>query len=293
MYLRLFDWKGDQYDIANLLKPHTDDRNVNVEELVYFVRTRVGWLNVEYRVGGQISTLQRFLAAGFPIMIEEGMHLDETYWPNDDRWAGHYLLINGYDDASQTFTAQDSFIGADQHVPYTRVQDNWQAFNYVYIVIYRSEQAETVQTLFGEDWDADANRKLAQDLATSETQADPKDAFAWFNLGTNLVYFGEYGDAARAYDTARDLGLPQRMLRYQFGPFFAYFFSGRNDDLLALANYALQRTPNSEEAHLWLGWGLYRDGKKYDAITNFNLALEENPNYQDAQYALDFMKNNP
>ena len=27
-------------------------------------------------------------------------------------------------------------------------------------------------------------------------------------------------------------GLPQRMLRYQFGPFFAYFHTGRIDDLL-------------------------------------------------------------
>ena len=24
------------------------------------------------------------------------------------------------------------------------------------------------------------------------------------------------------------------MMRYQFGPYFAYFFSGRNDDLVAL-----------------------------------------------------------
>ncbi|MEJ2354078.1 MAG: tetratricopeptide repeat protein [Anaerolineales bacterium] len=59
-----------------------------------------------------------------------------------------------------------------------------------------------------------------------------------------------------------------------------------------MTEYALERTPNSEEAHLWRGWGLYRDGKTGQAIEDFNKALEENPNYQDAQYALDFVREN-
>ena len=52
-----------------------------------------------------------------------------------------------------------------------------------------------------------------------------------------------------SYDQARKLGLPQRMLRYQFGPFMAYFHTQRNDDLMTLTEYALKITPNSEEAH--------------------------------------------
>jgi hypothetical protein len=32
-------------------------------------------------------------AAGFPVMIEETFMMEESYWPNDDRWAGHYLLV--------------------------------------------------------------------------------------------------------------------------------------------------------------------------------------------------------
>jgi len=293
LYLRTFGWEGDQDDIAELIKPQTDDRNVNVDELVYFVRTRAGWLNAEYRVGGDIELMKSFLAEGMPVLIEEGFHLDESYWPNDDQWAGHYLLLTGYDDVTQTFMAQDTFRGADQVVPYRTVQENWQAFNYVYILVYRPEQAETVEALLGEDWDPDANRRQALELAQAETEADPDNAFAWFNLGSNLVYFERYLEAAQAYDTARQLGLPQRMLRYQFGPFFAYFFSNRNADLLTLTEYALQRTPNSEETLLWRGWGRYREGKRAEAIADFTAALQENPNYQDAQYALDFVATNP
>ncbi len=131
------------------------------------------------------------------------------------------------------------------------------------------------------------------ELAQSQTIQDPNNAYAWFNLGSNQVYFERYREAAQAYDTARQVGLPQRMLRYQFGPFFAYFFSGRNDDLLALTKYALQRTPNSEETLLWRGWGRYRAGETSRAMDDFQAALEENPFYQDAKYALEFVIANP
>ena len=293
LYLRSHNWEGNQTDISDLLKPETGDRNVNVEELIYYVRTQAGWLNAEYRVGGDIELLKRFLAAGLPVMIEEGDLLDEGYWPDDDRWAGHYLLLSGYDEITQTFIAQDTFRSPDRNVPYQSVAESWQAFNNVYLLVYRTDQTEMVKSILGEDWDPDINRQKALELAQSQTIQDPNNAYAWFNLGSNQVYFERYHEAALAYDTARQVGLPQRMLRYQFGPFFAYFFSGRNDDLLALTKYALQRTPNSEETLLWRGWGRYRAGETSRAMDDFQAALEENPFYQDAKYALEYVIANP
>jgi tetratricopeptide (TPR) repeat protein len=172
---------------------------------------------------------------------------------------------------------------------YAMMDEYWQPFNRIYVLIYLPAQEDTVKDLLGPDWDEDENRQRALETAQAEIEADPEDAFAWFNLGTNLLYFEAYQEATEAYDQARTIGLPQRMLRYQFGPFFAYFHAGRNQDVLTLAEYALERTPNSEEALLWHGWALYRDGDLYGAIADFNAALEANPNYQDAQYALDFV----
>jgi len=146
--------------------------------------------------------------------------------------------------------------------------------------------------MLGDDWDVDANRKTALAQSLAETEKDPSNAFAWFNLGSNQTYFENYVAAAKSYDKARQIGLPQRMLRYQFGPFIAYFHSGRTADLLVLTEYALQRTPNSEEALLWRGWGLLRTGKKTEAIDLFNKALEDHPGYADAEYALNFAQNN-
>ena len=293
MYLNYWGWDGDQFAIADVLKPQRDDRNVNVEELAYFVRTHAGWLNVLYRVGGDTELLKQLLAAGIPVMIEESFYFEEPYWPTDDLWAAHYNLLTGYDEASQTFISQDSFYGADQKVPYEKLEEYWHSFNHVYILVYPPEMEAKVQSILGEAWDVDANRQHTLESSQADTKAHPNDAFAWFNLGNNLVYFERYGEAALAFDEARRLGLPQRMLRYQFTPFFAYFHTGRIDDLMALTKYALKITPNGEEAMLWNGWGLYRRGDTQGAIAEFQNALAQNPNYQDAQYALDFVRQNP
>lgn len=292
MHLRYYGWQGDQTTISSLIKPKSEDRNVNVEELVAYVNTEVPGLEIQYRVGGDIDTLRRLLAAGFPVTIEEGFKMAESYWFNDDRWSGHYLLLTGYDDASQRFTAQDVFVGPNLSVHYQSLDKNWKAFNRVYVLVYPPDQRERVQQVLGEQWDVDVNRQTALDAAQKETEADPTDSYAWFNLGTNLVYFEKYSQAAQAYDEARKNGLPQRFLRYQFGPFFAYFHTARMEDLLALTEYALKRTPNSEEALLWRGWAMYRQGNLEESSKLFLQAMEARPGYTDAQYALNFIRNN-
>jgi tetratricopeptide (TPR) repeat protein len=226
-------------------------------------------------------------------MIEETFYFDEPFWANDDLWAAHYQLVTGYDDAKKIFIGQDSFHGANQEIPYQRLDEYWQAFNRLYIVVYQPGQEATVQAILADNWDPDVNRQHALEAAEMETQTDPDNAFAWFNLGANLVYFERYDEAAAAFDQARAIGLPQRMLRYQFSPFFAYFYTRRMEDLAAISDYALQITKNSEEALLWRGWGLFRQGDSVAALESFQQALAENPNYQDARYAIDFVKANP
>jgi tetratricopeptide (TPR) repeat protein len=289
MYLRFWGWEGDQYEISNLLKPARNDRNVNVEELDYYVRNYAGWLETIYRVGGDVEMIKQFVAAGIPVIVEVSFYFEAPYWPDDDLWAAHYLLVTGYDDATQTFTVQDTFKGPNRTLAYETLEDYWQPFNYLFMLVYPPDRETTVQAIFGEDWDEETNRENALAIAQSEIEADPEDGYAWFNLGTNLLYFERYEEAAQAYDRARQIGWPQRMLRYQFGPFFAYFHTGRNEDLLTLTEYALRVTPKSEEAHLWRGWGLYRQGDVNGAVAEFRKAMEINPNYWDAQYALDFV----
>jgi hypothetical protein len=292
MHLRYYGWSGDQKTISDVIKPLREDRNVNVEELVSYVLTKTPGYEIQYRVGGDIEILKRLIAAGFPVTVEKSFIMEESYWMNDDRWSGHYLLLTGYDDAVQRFTAQDVFVGPNLSIPYSELDKHWKAFNRVYILVYPPEQREQVQSILGSQWNIEQNRQHALDLAKNETEADPTDSYAWFNYGTNLVYFEKYSQAAAAYDQARTHGLPQRMLRYQFGPFFAYFHTGRMEDLQAVIDYALKRTPNSEEALLWNGWAMYRLGNRDEAMKSFQSALAARPNYPDAEYGIRFLLEN-
>jgi tetratricopeptide (TPR) repeat protein len=292
MYLRFYGWKGTQFTISDLVKAVRQDRNVNVDELAGYVSDNVPDLKVIYRVGGSLNLLHQLIAAGEPVLIEETFMFESPFWYQDDLWGGHYLLINGYDDSAHTFLTQDSYYGADKTVEYRKLDQNWQAFNRVYLLVYKPEDEAKIQSILGSDWDVDQNRQNALATAKQETQNDPGNVFPWFNLGSNQVYFERYNEATAAYDKARTLTLPQRMLRYQFGPFLAYFHSGRTDDLMTLVNYALKVTPNSEEALLWKGWGLYRQGKKSEALAAFKAALDARPGYGDATYAIQYVQNN-
>jgi tetratricopeptide (TPR) repeat protein len=285
MALHIYGWEGNQRDIANVVKPVVGDRNVNPEELRYYVKTQAGWLNMEYRVGGNIEQLKRLLAANYPVMVESVTALDpnDALGPTDDLWAAHYILLTGYDDGAQAFTVQDSYHGADLKVSYSKLEEEWKPFNNLYLVIYFPQFENEMKSLLASNWDANQNRQNALTASQAAVANHPNDAFTQFNLGSNLVYFDRYEEAALAYDQARKIGLPLRMFRYQFGPFLAYFHSGRNEDLLALTDYARSVTDMSEETWLWYGFGLYRKGDNEGALKAWQKASAVNPNFYEDQ----------
>jgi len=292
MALREFGWQGDQYQIAKIIKPVDQDRNVNPDELRYYVLHEAGWLGAESRVAGDLDLIKRLLAANYPVIIEEQSTLapQDANGPNDDRWDAHYLLITGYDDQASVVTAQDSYYGADKKIPYDKLLADWKPFNYLYMVIYNKDKDEAeVKSILGENWDPDQNRQNALEISQADVTADPNDAFGWFNLGSSLVYFERYKEAAEAFDKAFTIGLPQRMTRYQFFPFFAYYNADRIDYLLTLTENTYKPIPGnySEEALLWHGYALQREGDFNGALADWNKALKVHPNFCDAEQAIN------
>lgn len=297
MILHMYGWEGTQYDIANIVKPIKQDRNVNPEELRYFILNEAGWLRAEYRVAGTLDLLKRLLAAGYPVIVEVASKIDQqdANGPNDDLWDAHYLLVNGYDEVEKIFIVQDSQHGpakdADKRIPYETLEKDWKPFNYLYFVIYFPQDEAEIQSIIGTDWDAALNRQNAMDLSNAQIAENPEDAFAWFNLGASLTYFERYQEAVQAFDQAFTLGLPQRMTRYQFWPFSAYFNADRVDYLLELTEKTYKPINGwyAEEALLWHGWGLWKQGDLEGAVADWRKALQVHPGYDDAIYALQFV----
>lgn len=292
MALSYWGWQGDQRETRAYLRPNldVDDKNIMPDEMVRFVEIYTG-LKALTRVGGDIDLLKRFIAAGFPVVVEKGHH------PPDDWWMGHYMVINGYDDDNSRFVAQDSLIQADAPLPYDEVTPWWRNFNYVYLVIYSPERESEVYAILGANADIAYNYQEAAQRARDEIAVlDGRDLyFAWFNLGTNLVALGDYAGAAQAYDQAFAINadLPEkqrlyRMLWYQIGPYEAYYQVGRYQDLLDLGNATLAWVgkPVLEETYYWMGLAREATGDMDKAIQNFKRAAELNLNYEPPRLAL-------
>ncbi|MDW8327656.1 MAG: C39 family peptidase [Anaerolineales bacterium] len=288
--LSYWGWQGTQADTARVLKPNQDDKNVSPIEMYNYITT-LGFEGY-IRVNGDVETLKRFIAAGYPVLVEKGFQC----LPGEERcsgWFGHYSVFKGYDDARREFYMEDTFRGPNLALSYEETLTNWRAFNYLYMVIYPNtpEHDAAVEALLGPAViDLEQNYRDALKRAQDEvyTLSGQDQAFAWFNIGTNLHWLRDYAGAARAYDEARLIGLPRRMLWYQFGPYRAYYYSGRYQDVYDLATFAIESSPKPglEEAFYWRGLALEAFGQRDRAIEDYRQALMWNPADAEARGAL-------
>lgn len=294
MTLSYFDLFVDQSDTATFLKPSTEDRNVSPSEMAAYVNTQTEIRALD-RVNGSLDTLRHLLDAGFPVIIEIGLDPPGEYaWLE---WYGHYLLVVAYDDAQGQIWVYDSWFGTSEvpmenkHsfgriVTYENLENYWAQFNRSYITLYRPEQEESLQALIGPDWDTEQMWQNTLVRAQADAAANPNNAFFWFNLGTAYVHLGDYARAAAAYDEARAINLPWRMLWYQFGPYEAYYQVGRYEDVLTLTNVTLETYDYFEEALYYRGLAEQALGDTASAAADFAKAAAFNPNFTPAVEAL-------
>ena len=149
--------------------------------------------------------------------------------------------------------------------------------------------------LLGTNGDVTQNALNTLEINRQRALANANDAFAWFNLGSNYVLLGDYDAkayeyAATAYDQARKIGLPWRMLWYQFGPYIAYNAVGRYQDVIDLAKIQLDEPGTSqyiEETFYYAGAAREGLGDTKRALVNYNTALEIDKNFTPAEDARD------
>ena len=294
MALTYFGRVYSQRDTAAVLRPNPEDRNVTPQEMAGFVNTQEGLRGVA-RINGDLDLLKRLLANNIPVIIEIGFDPPGEYqWLG---WYGHYLLPVAYDDAAQQVWVYDSWLGTSE-VPQTNADPNgrvlsyadleasWTQFNHSYVVLYQAEQEAVVNELLGAATDDAAMWQASLARAQADAARDPANAFYWFNLGSSYNALGDYEKAATAFDQALAIGLPWRMLWYQFGPYEAYQHAGRYDDIVLLAETTLTDRPFFEESYYYLGLAQSALGDSEAARANLQKAQELNPNFVPAQKAL-------
>ena len=313
MYLSYYKWVGHlnptaevpQDHIAPYVKPNKEDKNVMPYEMQAYVQDNTDF-NALIRMGGDLQTIKTLLAAGFPVMVEKGFDVPSTPLHPNMGWMGHYDLVVGYDDAKQVFHTKDSYLPLilntsegkglnftynttllSYEIPYDDFYQHWRAFNFVFLVVYPKDQTNDVLNQLGRLMDETNAYRVAYDRAIQETKTLKQTRelfFAWFNAGTSLVYLHDYSGAAQAYDTAygvypsipEEQMPPWRMTWYQTGPYFAYYYTARYQDVINLATTTLDAVQSKkalEESWYWRGMAELASGDQVSAIKDFNESL--------------------
>jgi len=286
----------DRLVVGKGIKPMRQDKNVMPYEMEDFVETQTG-LQAVVRVGGDLDLLKRFIAEGYPVLLELGKYMKDLN--GNVTWMGHYQVLTGYDEAKGVVIAQDSFFTPDYPVPYDELIAGWRSFNYIYLVIYPPEQETAVMAILGTDADETANNLAAAERASREIYEGGlvDQYFAWFNRGTNLVRLQDFGGAAAAYDQASAIYAtipekerPYRMLWYQTGPYFAYYYTGRYYDIISLATLTLKTitkgVANLEESYYWRARAYEALGDLPSAIDDLETSLKYHPGFAPSVEAL-------
>ncbi|MGD0612967.1 MAG: C39 family peptidase [Anaerolineales bacterium] len=315
MALEYWGWKGVPGDtsdlrdqIAFVVKPGADnpdasfidngntDVNVMPYELVDYVNDHTT-LKALYRYGGDLDLVKHLIAAGFPIIAEKGIY--QALPPeNTLQWAGHYAFTTGYDDSQQVFTWQDSYTPNDKIPPkdqgynvkisYADYLSNWRAFNYLFIIVYPADKQDDLYQVLGPWADATWADQHALAIAQQESQSltGLDQFFATFNEGTSYNQLADYGSAATAYDQAFSLynnmaetDRPYRIMWYETGPYFAYYYTSRFQDVIDLANTTLatiDKPRSLEESLYWRALAEYAIGQTGPAVTDIKQAYYYN-----------------
>ncbi len=319
MALNYWGWPGDRDDIARVVKPGINDpnldfiqqgrldKNVMPSEMVDFVANHTDYYIV-VRYGGDLEIIKELIANGFPVLVEKGYY--EVDYLKKYAWLGHYQFTTGYDDNEGVFIVQDSNWLKDEplenfknkKLDYESYLEGWQGFNYLFMVVYPPADQEKVYEILGPYGDPVWSYQHALEIAEQEIQTltGVDLFFAWFNKGTSLVLMENYLEAGEAFDEAYqiygqlvddDATRPYRITWYQTSPYKAYYYSGRYQDVVNLANTTLETItePTLEETLYWRGLGHFALGNKAQAKQDLYQSVWLNPNFEAGLYQISVL----
>jgi len=289
MALTFWGWQGSREELSKYVKPFERDKNVMPYELSDYVNTQTQYRAV-VRFGGTPVLLKALVSEGFPVVVERGVYLRDM--SGKVSWMGHYQVIYGYDDGTQIYQVKDSFDanGSRFQVSYVDLIRGWRSFNYAFLVVYPPDHEGQVMALLGSYANEASANRSAYEIASSEiaTLKGQDLFFAWYNRGSSQVQLQDFTGAAQTYDQAfavyADLPASERPWRvtwYQTGPYFAYFYSGRYQDVLDLANTTISSAsdPFLEENFYWRAKAKAALGDTAGAVEDLRKSLEYHPEF--------------
>lgn len=270
MVLQYFGYNVSQEQTKAALRTNPDDKNVFITEISAYLKNDY---NIQNKVlfNGDLKTIKTLVANGIYVVVEDWLH------PNED--IGHVLIIRGYDDSQGVLIADDSYFGVGQKYSYQTWDGlQWKPYNREFMPVYTADKEKLAAAIIGENWDRTKmfQNSVAKNL--NDTQVNPNDMYAWFNLGSSYFELGEYDKAKSAFEKSESIGWPHRMLWYSTLPVETYNKLGEWQKAVDTANLGLWYNDNYAEMHYQKYLAYKGMGNQILADTEYQKALSLDPN---------------
>jgi uncharacterized protein len=186
MVLQYSGIKKSQKELGDFLRPHqiprgdNDDKSVSMEEIAAHAQT-LG-LASYHRPNGTIEKIKQFIAIDQPVVLRT--------WLNSKEDIGHFIIIRGYDDATQTIIFDDSYYNPNRTTTYSSLETLWQPFNYEYLIITKAENVQAVNSVIGDDLDIQQAWQNALTRSIQEGSIDSTNIYPQFNSARANYYLG-------------------------------------------------------------------------------------------------------
>lgn len=264
MALHFYGLNISQDELGKAIRPYQipngddDDKSVTLDEL--------GEKSKEYgfiyyhRPMGNSKIIKEFIAQGIPVITRT--------WTKPTEDIGHYRVIKGYDDNTQTFLQDDSLQGKNLTYTYNDFNELWKKFNYEYLVLVPKDMQNITEQIMGENNDNETAWKNAVKNSLNELSNNPDDIYARFNLSVAYYNIKDYQKSVEEFEKVENL-LPFRTLWYQIEPIESYFQLGNYDRVFSITDKILNNN-NRAFSELYI-----LRGKSYQKLGNLEAARGE------------------
>jgi hypothetical protein len=282
MALSYFGIHESQATLGQILRPYqndqgnNDDKDVTIDELANEART-FGLL-AYHRPDGNIRLLKRFIAIGVPVVAETILTMDDDI--------GHYRVVKGYDDRTQTIIQDDSMQGHNVQFSYADFDSMWKRYNYEYLVLVPRDKELLARAILGKDMSVRTAWQDTVRMDRAVLAVDPSDVASRFNLSVALYYVGKYRQSVAEFEKVQ-YQLPARTLWYQIEPIEAYYALGAYQKVFSLTETILNNGDRAfSQLYILRGDIDRKQGNIQAAKVEFENAVFYNANLKAAKNAL-------
>ncbi len=285
---RYWNVPENQYHISRRIHPDMQDPDISFSELQSYAKENYPQFYAFTRINGDKNTLIELLQAEIPPVIRVRRKLNYPFWLKDDRFSAAYLLINGYDSVSDTFSYQDTSKGNNLSVSAETLMADWYPFQRTYLVLYPEEKDQDVKDILSENYYEELNLQRALAKFRMDSDLLPDNAFAQYNYAVTLHKSGKADEAWEYYLRSVEISLPQRYLNYQSEIFENALSLGYADDMDELIDPVLRKNRHDEVLIVYSGWADILRGDRKSAGEKLEKAKKINPDNELVLYALKY-----